>query len=328
MIDGGRFSPVTRVAVAVVLAAAASGADGSQPAAAQDRNVGLAAAEAEALLGHAPFEVVEFRAIRPGGRSRLAALLFDAATAVWAKWAAAPRGGAADNAQPRFEVGAYRLQKLFLNEPEYVVPPTVARVVSLEDYPDGGRGVRATFPEAPAVLVVLQLWLQEVSSRSSWDERRFRTDSVYARHVANLNVLTYLIRHGDSNTGNFLISRDSANPRVFSVDNGIAFGALPNPDAHEWLALRVNRLPLATVARLRHIDTRQLEQALGVVIQLELRDGVLVTVEPGPNLDAGRAVRRQRHTVQLGLTSREIAAVEQRLRLLLREVDAGRIATF
>jgi hypothetical protein len=234
--DAGRFSPVRRVAVAVVLAAAATGAGGSQPAAAQDSNVGLAVAEAEALLGHAPFEVVEFRTLRPGGRSRLAALRFDSTPAVWAKWAAAPRGGAADNAQPRFEVGAYRLQKLFLDEPEYVVPPTLARVVSLEDYPDGGRGVRATFPEAPAVLVVLQLWLQEVSSQSSWDERRFRTDSVYARHVANLNVLTYLIRHGDSNTGNFLISRDSANPRVFSVDNGIAFGALPNPDAHEWLA--------------------------------------------------------------------------------------------
>jgi hypothetical protein len=90
----------------------------------------------------------------------------------------------------------------------------------------------------------------------------------------------------------------------------------------------VNRLPLATVARLRQISTRELEQALGVVIQLEMRDGVLVTAEPGPNLDAGRAVRRQGQTIQLGLTAREIGAVERRLRLLLREVDAGRITTF
>jgi hypothetical protein len=311
-----------------MLTAAAAGAHGREPAAAQDTSSGVAAAEAEALLGHAPFSVEEFRTIRPGGRSRLAALRFDPATAVWVKWVAAPRGGAADNAQPRFEVGAYRFQKLFLDEPDYIVPPTVPRLVSQDDYPDAGRGVRATFSEAPAVLVVLQLWLQNVSSRSFWDERRFRTDNVYARHVGNLNVLTYLIRHGDSNTGNFLVSRDSANPRVFSVDNGIAFGASPNRDAHEWLPLRVNRLPHETVARLRQITTRELQVALGVVIQLELRDGVLVISEPGQNLDPGRAVRRRGHTIQLGLTAREIGAVERRLRLLLREVDAGRIATF
>jgi hypothetical protein len=311
------------VAVLVTSVAALTGS-----AAAQDANITLAAAEAESLLAQAPFGVLEFRPTRPGSRSRLAALTFDGTSGVWVKWVPAPRGGTADNGQPRFEVGAYRLQKLFLDEPDYVVPPTLARVVPMADYPDGGRGVRATFPEAPAVLVVLQLWLQEVTSRSFWDERRFRSDSAFAHHVANLNVLTYLVRHGDSNTGNFLVARDSARPRVFSVDNSIAFGAMPNRDAHEWMELRVNRIPRATVERLRRIGTEELQQALGVVIQLEVRDGELVLAEPGPNLDPGRPVRRRGGVIQLGLTSREIGAVERRLQLLLREVDAGRITPF
>jgi hypothetical protein len=46
-------------------------------------------------------------------------------------------------------------RKLFLDEPDYVVPPTVGRIVPRSAYPEEGRGVRATFPGGEAVLVVL-----------------------------------------------------------------------------------------------------------------------------------------------------------------------------
>lgn len=319
----------TRAAGRVIgVMAVAVMAAGPGVVAGQDANFTLGAEDAETRFGHTPFDVVEYRALRPGGRTRVAGLLFADSVAVWAKWAPAPRGGAADNAEPRYEVGAYRLQKLFLDEPDYVVPPTAVRVVPVSEYPETGRTIRATFPGADAILVVLQLWLREVTSSGTWDERRLVTDTVYARNVANTNILTHLIHHGDANVGNFLISLDPDHPRVFSVDNGIAFSSRPNPAAHEWRDLRVNRLPAATVERLRAIRPEDVEAALGVVIQLRIRDGALVLVESGPNLDPGRAVRRRGNDIQLGLTAWEIRGVQQRLASLLRDVDRGRIGTF
>jgi hypothetical protein len=298
------------------------------PVEGQDLNVILAAHDAEARLGQAPFEILEHRVIRPGSRPLLAHLAFPDSGNIWVKWTPAPRGGAADNAEPRYEIAAYRLQKLFLDDPEYVVPPTVPRVVPLSSYPERGPEVRATFPNTESVLVVLQLWLHDVTSRGVWDQRRLREDSVYARHAANTNILTYLINHGDSNTGNFLIARDPDNPRVFSVDNGIAFGASPIRDGDDWRYLRVRRLPRATVGRLRSIRPADLEAVLGVIVQLEVHDGQLVLVEPGPNLNPRRSVRRQGDVLQLGLTASEIRAVGHRLRELLREIDRGRLQMF
>jgi hypothetical protein len=301
---------------------------GAPAAAAQTAHVVLGPEDAEKRLGLSAFQVLEFRPIRPQGRPRLARLRLPDASEVWVKWTPAPAGGAADNAEPRFEIAAYRLQKLFLDEPDLVVPPTVGRVVPLSDYPDEGRGVRATFPGADAVLVVLQLWLQGVTSRGVWDERRLHADTAYARHVANTNILTHLIHHGDANTGNLLISTDPEDPRVFVVDNGIAFSARPSRDGHEWRELRVRRLPLRTVERLRAIRDEDLHALLGVMLQLERRDGELALVEPGPNLAPRRPVRIQDEVIQIGLTASEINGVARRLRALLRDVDRGRIQTF
>ena len=38
-----------------------------------------------------------------------------------------------------------------------------------------------------------------------YNPARFAADPVYARHIGQLNVLTYLIEHRDSNLGNFLL---------------------------------------------------------------------------------------------------------------------------
>jgi hypothetical protein len=316
---------VTSAVVAILLATLLPAPPGVR---AQTPNLVLAAEDAEVRLGQTPFQVLEYRPIRPQGRSRLAHVIFPDSVNVWVKWTPAPRGGAAYNAEPRYEIAAYRLQKLFLDEPDYVVPPTVGRIVPRSAYPEEGRGVRATFPEAEAVLVVLQLWLQGVRSRGVWNERRLRTDTAYARHLANTNILTHLINHGDANTGNLLISSDPDHPRVFVVDNGIAFSARPNPDGHEWRTLRVRSLPDGTVERLRAVRGEDLHALLGVILQLERRNGELVMVEPGPNLAPRRPVRSRGDVIQIGLTAHEINGVERRLLALLREIDRGWIQTF
>lgn len=244
------------------------------------------------------------------------------------KWAQAPRGGEEFNNVPRYEAGAYEFQKLFLEEGEYVVPPTVLRAFSLDWYRENvDPDAEPTFEEVRSVLVAIQYWLSNVETFEDVDGERFETDDAYARHVANFNVLTHLIDHKDANFGNFLVSRRAENPRVFSVDNGVAFSSRRSDRGSWWQDLRVDRVPRATVERLRRVDRADLGRTLAVLAQYEVRDDVLEPVAPGPPLDAD-GIRREDGVIQLGLTPGEIDAVEERLEEFLDEVDEGEIELF
>ena len=83
-----------------------------------------------------------------------------------------------------------------------------------------------TFRKSDSVVVVLQYWLQNVSAKDVFDMDRFETDAKYRRRLANLNVFTHLVWHNDTNKGNFLISQDAEDPRLWAVDNGFAFGTM------------------------------------------------------------------------------------------------------
>jgi hypothetical protein len=298
-------------------------------AAAQDTNIIYPVPLIEQRLREQPFELQDRQGSRfEGDRTQRVTLMFPDSTLLMVKWARAARGGERFNNVPRYELAAYELQKLFLDEASYVVPPTVARMVPLHWYRTVDARVVPTFDGANSVLVVLQYWLWEVTPEGFFDLERFAADSLYARHLANMNILTYLIRHNDSNQGNFLISKDARNPRLFSVDNGVAFRSAESSRGFEWRELRVDRLPRATVERLRGITRAELERALGVIAQFEVRDGELVPVPPTENLSGGRGIRRRGEQLQIGLTTREIRDVEGRLRRLVRLVDAGRIQTF
>jgi len=177
--------------------------------------------------------------------------------------------------------------------------------------------------------VVLQYWLQEVKVIADvYDAGRFAADPTYARHIGQLNVLTWLIEHGDSNVGNFLISRAEVGARVFSIDNGVAFAFNESDRGTLWQDLRVDRLPSDTVERLRGIKEDELHRRLGVLAQWTLQDGHWVAVPPGENLTPGRGVRREGDTVQVGLTKSEIADVWRQLQRLLKDLDSGKIKTF
>jgi len=187
---------------------------------------------------------------------------------------------------------------------------------------------RPTFRGSDEVMVVLQYWLQQVQVVADvYDPAKFATDPGYARHVGQLNVFTYLIEHGDANVGNFLLSREPVAPRVFSVDNGVAFAFNESDRSEAWKQLRVDRLPADTVARLRQLTSEGLHRSLGVLAEWKLVDGHWIAVAPGANLGPLRGVRVEADTLQLGLTRLEIDRVDRRRAQLLKLVDSGKVGT-
>jgi hypothetical protein len=301
------------------------------PAAAQQYyNIMHPVEEIEDRLGSRPFGIVDWRGSRAeGDRTQRVLLSFEDSVVMLAKWATAPANGQAFNNEPRYEVAAYEIQKLFLDEPEYVVPPTLMRAMPIAFVREQMPDARPTFRDAPgSVVVALQYWLVGVTPQDFWDPRRARTDDLYARYIGNFNILTYLIRHGDANVGNFLISDAVDDPRVFAVDNGVAFRSPESNRGTTWRDLQVRRLPRHTVDRLRTVTRQQLEQALGVLAEWEIRGTELVPVAPGPNLASARGVRRSGNRIQFGLTAREIREVEARLRQLVRHADSRSIEVF
>ena len=175
------------------------------------------------------------------------------------------------NNVPRYDIAAYELQKLFLDPPEYVVPPTALRMVPLADFAKYSPGVARTFPAADQVLAVVQYWLSDITVIADvYSPERFAADPVYARHIGQLNVLTYLIRHRDSNMGNFLLGKAEVGARVFSIDHGVAFASEESDRGDVWKDMRVDRLPADTVERLRQITPELLTDRLAVLAQWKL----------------------------------------------------------
>jgi hypothetical protein len=211
-----------------------------------------------------------------------------------------------------------------------VVPPTVGSCIPLEEHRRRICDAAPTFADTRCVFGVMAYWLQNVTDEGARDLDRFRRDEGYRASLARLNLLTYLIDHGDSRGANFLRSTDPGRPRVFSVDNGLAFGGFRNPFTifmADWSKIRVPALPRAQIERLRAVTRRDLDR-LGVVAQYENRDGVLVAVPPTSALAEDDAVRLSGSIVQLGLTREEIGGIAARLRRLLERVDAGEIGLF
>jgi hypothetical protein len=187
----------------------------------------------------------------------------------------------------------------------------------------------ATFSGTSSVLVVLQYWLWNVTADDVWSKDRFKSDTLYARHFANLNLFTYLIRHSDSNKGNVLISSVTVHPRVFAVDNGVAFNRREVSDrGTKWRGLRVDRLPQKTVDRLRALTREELDRRLAVIVQFRRAGEVLVPMTPTEPLDRGKGVRHDDEVVQLGLTKHEIGHIWDRIRKVLEKVDEQKIALF
>jgi hypothetical protein len=298
--------------------------------AAQDVNITQPVADLERLLAAEPLVITQAEISRPKAKGDItlkADVSFGGAPPLRVKLRKAEPGADSFNNVPRYDLAAYQLQQLFIDPAEYVVPPTALRMIPRADFAKYQAAVARTFSSADQVLAVVQYWLSEITVVADvLDPARFETDALYARHIGQLNVLTFLIEHRDSNVGNFLIGKSPVGARVFSIDHGVAFASIDSDRGEAWKQIRVNRLPADTVARLRTITLPVLEQRLGVLAQWHLEGDRFVPVALGPNLSPGRGVRRQGKDLQMGLTKSEIAAVNRLLGRLLQRIDAGEIA--
>lgn len=328
---GVRSRPRTTPRATRLLLAALAAAAPSALAAAQSPHYALDPAEVERRLAAEPFQISGMADNRwEGDRTQRAVLQFRDGTTMPVKWARSAPGGFELNNQPQYELAAYRLQSLFLDRKDWVVPPTVLRVMPLSVYRQLDPELQPTFEGTTSVLVLLQYWLDAVEPLEKPDPTRLE-DPRYLRRLSHLNVLTHLIRHADSNIGNVLIAR-GGEPRMFAVDNGVAFGSPDSPRGTLWKDLHVTRLPAGPVDRLRAIERADLVRALGTVAEFRVAEaGRLEAVAAG---ETGR--RRSPHrgidfadgVVQMGLTDGEVTDVWTRLQNLLRRVDAGEITTY
>jgi hypothetical protein len=247
------------------------------------------------------------------------------------KWKAVPPGDAEGwNNAPRKELAAYAVQRWFLDPPDYVVPTTGMRCLPVEALRAHGVAEKPSLAGTRCTLGVLSIWLEQVTvPERVYDPAGFASDPSYATHVGRFNLLTYLVEHEDGRAGNVLVSQEAEGRRVFAVDNGISFGAtVKNWFVPNWNVIRVPAVPKTAIDRLRRVDRGQIDR-LGVLAELRAdADGMLTSVEPGPNADPERGSRVAPGWLQLGLTRVELDALEARLRALLARVDRGELPVF
>lgn len=287
---------------------------------------------AEALLGTEPLKIVSSKGAGAGvtGASRFEMESPKDGTKFKAKWKPTPWRLDSWNNSPRRELAAYEVQKLFLDPEDYLVPTSAARCIPVTDYDVVFEGAKANLDDSKCVLGVLSLWLENVKvDPPLYIAERFPKDPNYAYHIANFNTLTFLIDHKDGRTSNFLVSKNEADRRTFSIDNGISFDAwLFNWFVPNWDDLRVPAVSREAVERLRKVTEGDIEK-LGVLAELRLdKEGIYRPVPPGANLDPTAGVRTASGVVQFGLTADEVDDVSEKIEELLEMVDSGMLPTF
>ncbi len=298
--------------------------------------------EAERILGETPIsdqtiEIVEVTGAGGGvtGATRNTLRFKDADKTLTIKWKTFPRGSLeGPNNSPRRELGAYQVQKLFLDPPYYVVPTQVARCTPLEIRRRADPSARPSIEGTNCTLGAVSLWMKDVTVPDElYDSQRFRDDPVYAGFMSDFNILTYLIGHKDGRPGNFLAARNQERRQVFAVDNGVAFdiamgGIWYNWFVPNWNAIRIPAVRKESVDRLRALKPEDLDH-LGVLVQFELdENGIYQNVAHTENLDDGEYVRITDRVIQLGLKDDEIEEIWERIEALIADVDDGEIGTF
>ncbi len=235
------------------------------------------------------------------------------------------------NNSPRKEIAAWRIQQLFLDPPDYVVPTSFPLCIPVADATAVDGSKEPTIEGSDCVLGLISIWMQDVTLPDPLlDDDRFREDPVYAHFLANFNLLTYVVRHHDGREGNFLVSKDDDRRQVFTIDNGVSFGGVfYNWFVPNWSDLRVPALRKASIDRLRELTEEDMHRALGVLVEMRLDENkVFEIVEPGPNLDEEEGVRFEDGRLQFGLTDDEIENAWERIEDLIEEVDDGDVAVF
>jgi hypothetical protein len=241
---------------------------------------------------------------------------------------------------PRRELVAYEVQKLFLEPDEYVVPPAAAHCfpVAMIQARISPR-VTQSFRDVPCVLGYLSYWLEDVTSlkdaeRQGWfdadgnllDRDLFDENPFYRDSLANTNLLTYLIEHDDSHSGQFLLRRDPAVPHVFSVDNSMSFGVKKNSRLRvDWSRIQVPALSRRALERLRAANIDRLAS----ISELQLAGrGRLVPVAPRRRGTEPAAIRWIEGRLVVGVTVDELDSLRERVNALFLAIDRGEVKVY
>jgi hypothetical protein len=233
------------------------------------------------------------------------------------------------NNSPRKEFAAYVIQRWLFDEADYVVPASVPRCIPLDVYTPLMPDAKPTVPGTTCILGLSAIWMNDVKGADDLlDHDRIERDVAYAENLADFNLVTYLIDHRDGRDGNFLESTDPNDPRIFAVDNGIAFEGFPwNFFVRNWNKIRVPWLRADPIARLRALPEEDVDRLASLFDMNADAQGVLRLARPTAPLDRTKGVRIAPGKVQMGLTTKEIAALKERIHDLLADVDAGKIQT-
>ena len=242
--------------------------------------------------------------------------------------------------EPRKELAAYAVQKLFLSDEELVAPPTVALCLPLADYRRFEPTAAPTFEHIDCVLGFASYWLEGVEdvgaaqksgtlhqSAGLWDPQLFETDPVYRNSVSDANVFTYLINHGDAHEKQFMIEHTQRGLRTYVVDNSIAFLSIKNPMMvvrEDWSQIQIPSIPQSLVTRLKALTVAQL-RALSSIVELEKSGRLLLPSDP--HLERipsdGHPMSWQGSRLRIGLSNQEIELVTARIRELLQRPEAA-----
>jgi len=297
--------------------------------AAMPRNWPMAPSELDYRLAVEDFAIREVKSTGGGvtGASRFTIGFADGVT-LKIKWKRFPEQTLDGwNNSPRKEMAAYRVQRWVFDEQDYVVPTPVPRCIPLAVYAPVDPDAEPSVPGTSCVLGLAAVWMNDVTEADGLlDFDRFEKDPQYAQRLADFNLLTYLIDHRDGRDGNFLVSTDPGDPRVFAVDNGIAFQGFPwNFFVRNWNSIRVPWLRREPIERLRELPPEEIDRIAAIFDMEADTGGVLRLKEPTAPLDPSQGARIAGGHIQLGLTAKEIATLKERIHDLLAKVDAGKI---
>jgi len=257
------------------------------------------------------------------------------------RWRAQSSAGLVN--EPRKELAAYAVQKLFLDDDELVAPPTAAHCFPIALYRRFAPTDAPTFTNADCVLGFASLWLEDVKTVESarkadwleddggiWDKKLFERDAMYRASVGNANLFTHLINHGDAHTLQFMLEKTPRGLRTYVVDNSIAFRSIKNPMLllrEDWSQIQVPSISARAITRLKALTGQDLAR-LATIAELELRDHQLsVTKQPletPPSHPNEMSWHGQR--LRIGLTEGEIELVSSRIREFLARPDVDKLA--
>lgn len=300
----------------------------------------LPASTIEGLLRNPRLTIVEATGT-PGGAQGARVLTLEVDGVVTrAKWRAEGRASSilGSFSEPRRGAVAYHVQKLFLDEDQIVVPPTVGYCFPLEVYREKvDEKAKANVDSTDCVFGFLSYWLSDVEAVSDvevasdvrhgllpsadlYSEQRFAQDPLYARKLARLNALTYLVDHDDAHAGQFLVSEDPFH--VWSVDHSMSLTSVKNPMVvflEDWSKWKLPSMPRTLAERLRSISRGDIES----LRRIESYDAYGPRLVPrGP----GEAVGEGLHP--WGTTNAERRLIWRKVQRLLRGLDRGDITTF